>query len=106
MIVAIYARKSTDERDKAEDARSCERQIDRARSYAASKGWTVAAEHVYRDDAISGAEFDQRPGLTRLTKTITENGQPPFGVLIISEQSRLGRATIRTLGVLQQFMEA
>ena len=35
------------------------RQIERARAYAARKGSTVADEHVYTDDGISGAELTQ-----------------------------------------------
>ena len=31
--------------------------------YAERKGWTVADDHVYVDDGISGAEFENRPGL-------------------------------------------
>ena len=39
------------------------RQIENARAYAERKGWTVAEEHVYADDGISGAEFgDGAPG--------------------------------------------
>jgi DNA invertase Pin-like site-specific DNA recombinase len=103
MIVAIYARKSTDERDKDPDARSCERQIDQAHVYAARKGWTIAGAHVYTDEAVSGAEFD-RPGLGRLLAAL--EGRPPFDVLIISEQSRLGRSTIPTLALIQQLLMA
>jgi site-specific DNA recombinase len=103
MIAAVYARKSTDELDKAPDARSCERQIAQARAYASRQGWTVVDAHVYMDEAVSGAQFD-RPGLGRLLAAI--DGRPPFDVLIISEQSRLGRATIPTLALLQQLVVA
>lgn len=89
VICAVYARKSTDERDKAPDARSCERQIDQARTYALRKGCAIADTHVYADEAVSGAEFD-RPGLRRLLAAT--DGRPPFDVLIVSEQSRLGRS--------------
>ena len=41
MIAAIYARKSTDDSDRDAEARSCERQIEHARQYAAAQGWTV-----------------------------------------------------------------
>jgi hypothetical protein len=36
-------------------------QVDRARAYAAQQGWLVAEEHIYTDDAVSGAEFEHRP---------------------------------------------
>ena len=47
MIAAIYARKSTDQNDVAEEAKSVERQIDHARAYAAKKGWTVADDCIF-----------------------------------------------------------
>ena len=65
MIAAIYVRKSTEQTGTAEEAKSVTRQIDHARAYAATKGWTVAEAHVYVDDGISGAEFAKRPGLVR-----------------------------------------
>ena len=37
MIAGIYARKSTDQNDVAEEAKSVERQIDHARAYAARR---------------------------------------------------------------------
>ena len=49
-------RKSTDQ-NIADEEKSVTRQVERARAYAARKGWTVAEEHVYTDDGISGAEF-------------------------------------------------
>ncbi len=50
MFAAIYARKSTDDSDRNEEARSTARQIECAREYARAKGWTVLDEHVYIDD--------------------------------------------------------
>jgi site-specific DNA recombinase len=55
MIAAIYARKST-KQDVDADAKSVTRQIDNARAFAASKGWTVLDEWVFADDGVSGAE--------------------------------------------------
>ena len=65
MIAAIYARKSTEQTGVVDEARSVTRQIDHAKAYASTKGWTVADEHVHVDDGISGAEFVKRPGLMR-----------------------------------------
>ncbi len=64
---AIYARAShPNDNDTVEEARSPTRQIEHARAYAESKGWTVLEEHIYVDDGVSGAEFgEQRPGLAR-----------------------------------------
>ena len=66
---------------------------------------TVLDEHVYVDDGISGAEFLKRPGLTKLLAALKVQ-PPPFDVLIVSEQSRLGRDTLRNLQVIQEVEEA
>ncbi|MCA1560551.1 MAG: recombinase family protein, partial [Acidobacteria bacterium] len=71
MIAAIYARKSTDQTSVSTDEKSVTRQIEHARAYAETQGWTVADEHVYVDDGISGAIFGAgRPGLLRLLNAL------------------------------------
>jgi DNA invertase Pin-like site-specific DNA recombinase len=104
MIAALYARKSTEQTGTAEEAKSVTRQIDHARAYATMKGWTVAEAHVYVDDGISGAEFAKRPGLVRLINALTP--RPPFQVLVMSEESRLGREQIETAYLLKQLITA
>src|SRR5215813_590242 len=99
MIAAIYARKSTEQNGVADDAKSVTRQIDHARAYAERKGWHVAAEHIYSDDGISGAEFVKRPGFLRLMNALKP--RPAFHVLIMSEESRLGREQIETAYALK-----
>ncbi len=66
MIVAIYARKSTEQPGLMDEEKSITRQIAHARDYATKKGWIVADAHIYADDGISGAEFVKRPALLRL----------------------------------------
>ena len=61
MNAAIYARKSTEQTGVTEENRSVTRQKQSARKFAVERGWTVVAE--FEDDGISGAEFDNRPGL-------------------------------------------
>jgi DNA invertase Pin-like site-specific DNA recombinase len=93
MIAAIYARKSTDQH--LPDAeKSVTRQVEHATAYAERKGWTVDPAHVYQDDGISGAEFVKRPGFLRLMNALKP--KPGFQVLIMSEESRLGRENIET----------
>jgi DNA invertase Pin-like site-specific DNA recombinase len=104
MIAAIYARKSTDQNGVVDEARSVTRQIDHATAYALKKGWTVAEEHVYIDDGISGAEFVKRPGFLRLMNALKPRSA--FQVLIMSEESRLGREQIQTAYALQQITDA
>ena len=72
----------------ADDQKSVARQVEHARAYATAKGWTVADEHVYVDDGISGAEFANRPGFLRLMNALKP--RPPFQILVMSEEARLG----------------
>src|SRR5438876_480734 len=104
MIAAIYARKSTDQSGVSDDQKSVARQVEHARSYATRKGWTVAGEHVYVDDGVSGAEFANRPGFLRLMNTLKPRA--PFQVLVMSEESRLGREAIETAYALKQLVTA
>src|SRR5436190_2161288 len=105
MIAAVYARKSTEQNGVGDEEKSVTRQVEHARAYAARKGWTVADEHVYADDGISGALFGaERPGLARLRAALERRA--PFQALIISEESRLGREQIETAYVLKQIIDA
>ena len=101
MIAWAYTRKSNDEGDKDPDAKSVERQAKRAREYAARKGWRFDDRHVYTDDAVSGAEFEKRRGLMSLLHDLEATPRPGVDVLIVSEDSRLGRfRDSRQLGAL------
>lgn len=101
---AIYARKSTDQSGVADEAKSVRRQIDHAKAYATTQGWTVDEALVFVDDGISGAEFANRPGFVRLMNALKP--RPPFQVLIMSEESRLGREAIETAYALKQIITA
>jgi hypothetical protein len=94
VIAAVYARKSTDQSAVADEAKSVTRQIDHATAYAIGKGWTVPEACIFVDDGISGAEFANRPGFVRLMAALKP--RPPFHVLVMSEESRLGREAIET----------
>ncbi len=102
MIAAIYARKSTEQNGVAEEAKSVTRQIEHAKAYAARKGWTVDSQYIFTDDGISGAEFVARPGFVRLMNGLKP--KPPFQMLIMSEESRLGREAIETAYALKQII--
>jgi DNA invertase Pin-like site-specific DNA recombinase len=103
LIAAVYARKSTDQ-NLPDPEKSVTRQVEHATAYAARKGWIVDPAHVYQDDGISGAEFVKRPGFLRLMNALKP--RPAFQVLIMSEESRLGRETIETGWCLKQIIEA
>jgi site-specific DNA recombinase len=104
MIAAIYARKSTDQTGVADEQRSVTRQIEHAKAYATRKGWFVGVNYVFVDDGISGAEFANRPGFIRLMNALKP--RPAFQVLIMSEESRLGREAIETAYALKQLIAA
>src|SRR5262245_18478050 len=104
MIAAIYARKSTEQTGVADEQKSVARQVEHGHTYARSKGWVVADEHVYIDDGISGAEFANRPGFLRLMNALKP--RPSFQVLVMSEESRLGREAIETAYALKQLITA
>lgn len=87
-VAAIYARKSTEQQGVADGSKSVAQQEDAARAYATRKGWIVRDEHIYVDDGISGAEFERRPGLQRLERAVQRRA---FQVVIVADQSRLGR---------------
>ncbi len=105
LTVAIYSRRSVEQNGVADEAKSIARQVAHAKAYAAKKGWTVADEHVYVDDGVSGALFGaSRPGLARLLAALTP--RPPFQVLVMSEESRLGREAIETAWALKRITDA
>jgi DNA invertase Pin-like site-specific DNA recombinase len=104
IAAAIYARKSNDQNGVAVDAKSVTRQIEHATAYAATKGWTVDAAHVYTYDAISGAEFQRRPGFLRLMNALKP--RPAFTVLVMMDEDRLGREQIETAWALKQLITA
>jgi site-specific DNA recombinase len=104
MIAAIYARKSTEQAGVADDQKSVARQLDHARTYATAKGWMADDRYQYVDDGISSAEFANRPGFLRLMNALKP--RPPFQVLIMSEESRLGREAIETAYALKQLVTA
>jgi site-specific DNA recombinase len=104
MIAALYVRKSTDQTGMSDEEKSVTRQIEHAKAYASKKGWTVPDEHIYADDGISGAEFVKRPGFVRLMNALKP--KPAFQVLIMSEESRLGREAIQTGYALKHIIDA
>ncbi len=104
MFAAIYARKSTDQTGVAEEAKSVTRQVERARAYAAMKGWTIVGEHVYTDHGISGAEFERRLGLQALLSALSPRA--PFQILIVMDKDRLGREMYDALPILKRLSEA
>jgi DNA invertase Pin-like site-specific DNA recombinase len=50
----IYARRSVEQRDRAEESKIVTPQVKNTRAFAAKRGRTVLEEHIYIDDRISG----------------------------------------------------
>jgi hypothetical protein len=55
-----------------------------ANAFAAEHGWTVASEHVYAHEAVSGADVKKLKGRQPLLDVIRRGGAP-FQILIIRE---------------------
>jgi DNA invertase Pin-like site-specific DNA recombinase len=103
---AIYVRKSNESKA-SEDAKSITLQKENARGFATAQGWTVDPAHVYEDDAISGAEFDEkrRPQFAALIAAAKREPRP-FDCLVIRDQTRFGRDQKWTSFYLQELAEA
>ena len=84
MRAAVYARYSSDLQRPA----SIEDQVRRCREYAEARSWQVAEEHIYTDQAISGAVTRARPGYQRMLAGAKER---VFDVVLADEQSRFSR---------------
>jgi DNA invertase Pin-like site-specific DNA recombinase len=89
MIAAIYARRSTDQRHADAEAKSVAVQVEHARAFAREHGWTVAEDHIYADEAVSGADTRRLYARQRLLDAI--DAGPPFQILIMRERSRFSR---------------
>lgn len=98
MRCGVYARRSTDEHQAA----SLEVQREEAKRYIDGKGWTLAPEHVYVDDAISRAEFKKRPALIAMLNAAAAKA---FDVVVARDESRLGGDTYRTGIVIQDLLD-
>lgn len=101
---AIYARRSKEQKDRAEEAKSVTRQVEGARALAAKQGWTVAEEHIFIDDGISGTEFQLRPGLQQLLGLLHPHA--PFQRLIVEERKAIGREQFETGMIIKQLAQA
>jgi DNA invertase Pin-like site-specific DNA recombinase len=100
---AVYARKSTEDA-RHEDHKSTTRQVAQATRYVEARGGTVLGDHVYVDEASSGAEFRGRSGLLRFLDVL-KNGRP-FNALVMMEDSRLGREQVETAYLRKQITDA
>ena len=95
MRAAIYARYSSE----ACSPTSIADQIASCRRLAEKRGIEVLEDHIYHDDAVSGARND-RSSLTALI-TAAQDGQ--FDAFLVDDLSRLSRSNLMTLHTVALF---
>jgi site-specific DNA recombinase len=96
MRAALYVRVST---DRQQQAQTIEQQVAQLRAWvAAHQGWTVAEEHVFRDDGHSGARLD-RPGLDALRD---HAARAAFDAVLICAPDRLARNFVHQMVVMEE----
>ena len=83
---AVYARYSTDRQSPC----SIEDQLRKCGEYAEAQGWRVLAEHVYRDEALSGVGAD-RAGFVQMMDAALSVPRP-FDMLLMDDTSRISRS--------------
>jgi site-specific DNA recombinase len=93
---AIYARYSSEK----QNSLTIDQQIWKCREWADRHGLTVLDNHVYSDQAISGAT-DVRSGLKRLLANARAKPKP-FDVLLVDDTSRVSRDLAQSLGIMKQ----
>lgn len=94
MRAAIYARYSSEN----QRPESLEDQVAACRRLAALRGFTIQDDHIYTDEAQSGARRDRR-GLTSL---LTAAQQAGFQLVLVDDLSRLARDNYLMLSVLAE----
>src|SRR5437867_5056834 len=96
MRAALYVRVST---DRQQQAQTIEQQVTQLRAYVAARdGWTVAEEHVFRDDGHSGAKLS-RPGLDALRD---HAARAAFDLVLVTAPDRLARNFVHQMVVLEE----
>jgi DNA invertase Pin-like site-specific DNA recombinase len=77
-----------------------------SRRSAGHRRWTVDPKQFYQDDGISGALFGpERPGLHALLTALAAPRRP-FDVVLVTEQSRIGRDSLLTLTTVMTIQNA
>jgi site-specific DNA recombinase len=95
MQVAAYARVST--RRQAQ-AQTIEQQLDRLRTHAATRGWELTQENVFRDDGYSGASL-RRPGLDHLRDAVAS---ARLDRILITTPDRLARNYVHQVLLVEE----
>lgn len=98
MHVAVYARVST---VRQAQAQTTDQQLDRLRAHAEKRGWSLAADRVFRDDGYSGASL-RRPGLDRLRDAAAG---ARLDCILITEPDRLARNYVHQVLLVEELQK-
>jgi len=101
MIAAVYARKSTQQDEAGATSESVARQLEHGAAFAKLRGFSLGPS--YHDDAVSGAEYAK---LTDRARMVADAEAGRFTILIVAEQSRLGRDLIDSVSTIRRIAEA
>ena len=93
---ATYARYSSDRQSPA----SIQDQIRKCKEYASKQGWQFLEDHVYADEALSGAGAD-RPEFARMLQAASQLPRP-LDVLLLDDTSRLSRNQGETARIFER----
>ena len=99
MLVAAYARVSTDRQDREQTIDS---QVDALRRAAEQRGWHLAADLICRDDGRTGTTL-ARPGLDRLRDLVAEG---TCAAVLVCSPDRLARNLAHQVLVIDEFRRA
>jgi site-specific DNA recombinase len=97
---AIYARYSNEKQNPL----TIDQQIRKCREDATCRGMRVLDQHIYADEAISGAT-DDRAGLQHLLHAAREKPRP-FDVVLVDDTSRLSRDLVDSLSIFKRLQFA
>ena len=95
MNVAVYVRVST---QCQQQAQTIEQQLERLRAHITAQGWSLAEEHIFRDDGYSGAKLN-RPGLDSLRDRAA---MAEFELVLITSPDRLARKYLHQALILEE----
>jgi site-specific DNA recombinase len=104
MRAAIYVRLSKEDRAGARSGiESCLVQQKNAERAIEAQGWHLAADRVFVDDDVSGAEILRRPQLQAILLAAQRRA---FDVLVLRDLDRLARDAARQAALLVQLKDA
>lgn len=99
--VAIYLRVSTEEQAK-EGHYGLEVQEDRLKQFCNSQGFSLASEHIFKDEGLSGTlEIESRPGLFRAFEAAKNK---EYDLLLVYKLDRIFRNQRKLLNALEKLV--